>query len=442
LIYPTPRAAVLAALGGPAALIAGSVNEGLWVIGLFWCAGVIFVCVLDALLGAAIKSANIAAPAFPFFSIARHEDWRLACDFGGRTAPSTLQAAIDCDSRLGVADIQAKGVRDKTETGANRALFDFAFSPLRRGRGMIRAATVRWLGPLGLVWKQKRFDFNHDAPITTNIRGVREEALRWFARNAMFGSKVDRTLGEGSEFHALREFQTGMDRRSLDWKQSARHGKLLAKEYRTERNHNIIFAMDCGRIMCEPVGGAPRIDRAIEAALLTALACLRAGDRAGVFAFDARPRTSSGALSGSSAFATLQHSVSEIDYSTEETNYVLGLATLSGELKRRSLVIVFTEFADQTAAQLMVEALGRLLKRHLVMFVAFRDEELEALQDVVPIIPEDVSRAVVAATLLSERDLVLARLKAMGVHIVEGSAGTIGPNIISAYLDLKARDLL
>jgi uncharacterized protein (DUF58 family) len=138
----------------------------------------------------------------------------------------------------------------------------------------------------------------------------------------------------------------------------------------------------------------------------------------------------------------LQHSVSEIDYSTEETNYVLGLATLSGELKRRSLVIVFTEFADQTAAQLMVEALGRLLKRHLVMFVAFRDEELEALQDQTPVTPEDVSRAVVASTLLSERELVLARLKAMGVHIVEGSAGTIGPNIISAYLDLKARDLL
>jgi uncharacterized protein (DUF58 family) len=441
LIYPTPRAAILAALGGPVALIAGSANENLWVIGLFWCGVVIFACVLDALLGVAIKSTTLEAPNFPFFSIARHEDWHLVCDFGAAT-PSSAQAAIDCDSRLGIDHIETSGKGGKEAHTSGKTVFDFAFSPLRRGRGMIRSATVRWRGPFGLVWKQKRFPFNHDAPITTNIRGVREEALRWFARNAMFGSKVDRTLGEGSEFHALREFQTGMDRRSLDWKQSARHGKLLAKEYRTERNHNIIFAMDCGRIMCEPVGAAPRIDRAIEAALLTALACLRGGDRAGIFAFDARPRTSSGALSGAAAFATLQHSVSEIDYSSEETNYVLGLATLSGELKRRSLVIVFTEFADQTAAQLMVEALGRLLKRHLVMFVAFRDEELEALQDVAPITPEDVSRAVVAASMLSQRELVLARLKAMGVHIVEGSAGSIGPAIISAYLDLKARDLL
>jgi uncharacterized protein (DUF58 family) len=432
----------LAAIGGPIALVASSVNEGLWVIGLFWCAGLIMACVLDGLLGQAIGRTSLEKPRFPFFSVARAEDWQLACDFGGRAVPRTLEAALDCDSRLGAASIQTQGQKDETPGQKSRAIFNFAFAPLRRGRGMIRAITLRWPGPLRLVWKQKRFDLNFDAPITTNIRGVREEALRWFARNAIYGSKVDRTLGEGSEFHALREFQTGMDRRSLDWKQSARHGKLLAKEYRTERNHNIIFAMDCGRIMSEPVDGAPRIDRAIEAALLTALACLRAGDRAGVFAFDSRPRTSSGALSGAAAFASLQHSVAEIDYSTEETNYVLGLATLSGELKRRSLVIVFTEFADQTAAQLMVEALGRLLKRHLVMFIAFRDEELEALQDHTPVLPEDVSRAVVASTLLSERDLVLARLKAMGVHIVEGSARTIGPSIISTYLDLKARDLL
>jgi uncharacterized protein (DUF58 family) len=442
LIYPTPKAAVLAALGAPLALIAGGVNEGLWVIGLYWCALIIGACILDAMLGTAVKSTALVETNFPYFSIARHEDWRLVCDFGGASVPSNLQAAVDCDARLGIANFEAKGINDPRRGHEGKAWFDFAFSPLRRGRAMIRAANVRWHGPFGLVWKQKRFAFNHDAPITTNIRGVREEALKWFTRNAMFGSKIDRTIGEGSEFHALREFQTGMDRRSLDWKQSARHGKLLAKEYRTERNHNIIFALDSGRIMCEPVGGAPRIDRAIEAALLTALACLRAGDKAGVFAFDAKPRTSTAALSGQAAFATLQHSVSEIDYSTEETNYILGLATLSGKLKRRSLIIVFTEFADQTAAQLMVEALGRLLKRHLVMFVAFRDEELEALQDTPPATPEDVSRAVVAASMLSEREIVLARLKAMGVHIVEGKAGSIGPSIITTYLDLKARDLL
>ena len=61
----------------------------------------------------------------------------------------------------------------------------------------------------------------------------------------------------------LRDFHSGMDRRTIDWKQSARHHHLLAKEFRVERNHQIIMALDCGRVMSEPVGGAPRIDRAI-----------------------------------------------------------------------------------------------------------------------------------------------------------------------------------
>ena len=437
MIYPTPRAAFAAILGGVIALAAGAMNEAWWVVGVFWCVGLVAATIFDALLGCPVKGASLMDTEFPDLSIARQESWQLTCDFGKANAPPMLQAAIDCDNRLGLQQVQSLG-RAQGKT----ARFDFWFMPARRGKAIIKSATIRWQGPLALVWKQKRFSFDHVTHVSTNIRGIRADALRWFSRYAMFGTKIDRTLGEGTEFHALRDFQTGMDRRTVDWKQSARHGKLLAKEFRTERNHNIIFALDCGRIMCEPVGDAPRVDRAIEAALLTSLACLRGGDKAGLFAFDAKPQLTSGALSGTGAFATLQHLAGEIDYSSEETNYVLGLATLSGELKRRSLVIVFTEFADQTAAQLMIESLSRLLKRHLVMFVAFRDEELEALQDAPPVSAEDVSRAVVAASILSERELVLARLRAMGVHIVEGEARMIGPNIISTYLDLKARDLL
>ena len=412
-------------------------QSDLWVIGVAWCAVLVIAIILDGVLGKSLSSMRLLDGEFPHFSIARDETWRLVCDFGTITAPKHIVAALDCDPRLGLEDVQVQGASVGTRTG-----FDFNFCPLRRGTGAIKAANVRWRGPLGLVWKQKHIGLDHDAVVTTNVRGVKEDALRWFSRYAMFGTKIDRTIGEGTEFHALREFQTGMDRRTVDWKQSARHSKLLAKEFRAERNHNIIFALDSGRTMCEPVGSAPRIDRAIEAALLTALACLRGGDKAGFFAFDAKPRLSTGALSGGAAFTTLQHCAGEIDYCAEETNYVLGLATLSGELKRRSLIIVFTEFGDQTAAQLMIEALGRLLKRHLIIFVAFRDEELEALQDVAPQSEADISRAVVAGSILAQRDLVLAKLRAMGAYIVEGSARSIGPNIINTYLDLKARDLL
>lgn len=437
MIYPTPRAAFLAAVGGPLALVAGAVRDDLWVVGALWCGVVIVAILTDAIISKAVSTTSLLELSYPHLSIAREENWQLVCNFGQSTAPKDAFAALDCDDRLGLRQIHSRGV-----VSGSTASFNFTFSPVRRGKGLFRGANVRWRGPLGLVWKQKLFNLQHEEAVTTNIRGVQEDALRWFSTFAIVGSKVDQSIGEGTEFDALRDFQAGMDRRTVDWKQSARHRKLIAKEFRTERNHNIIFALDTGRTMCEPIGIAPRIDRAIEAALFTALACLRGGDKAGFFAFDARPRLFTGALGGRSAYKTLQQCAGEIDYCAEETNYVLGLTSLSGELKRRSLIIVFTEFADHTAAQMMIEALGRLLKRHLVIYVAFDDEELEAFQCAAPQNAEDVCRAVVAASISSERELVLAKLKAMGAHIVVGAAREIGPNIISTYLDLKKRDLL
>ncbi len=246
----------------------------------------------------------------------------------------------------------------------------------------------------------------------------------------------------GAEFHALRTFLPGMDRRAIDWKQSARHSTLLAKEFRAERNHHVILAVDSGRLMCEPVAGAPRVDHALNAALLLAFVSLKGGDRVGLFGFDARPNVTSGALAGASAFAHIQHLAASIDYSDAETNYTLGLTALAARLKRRSLVVVFTDFADSTSAELMLENVGRLLTQHLVLFIVLRDDELESLTRRRPEAPEDVSRAAVAAALLRERDLVSEKLRRLGVQIIEARADRIGPALLARYFELKRRDVL
>jgi uncharacterized protein (DUF58 family) len=233
-----------------------------------------------------------------------------------------------------------------------------------------------------------------------------------------------------------------MDRRAFDWKQSARHTHLIAKDYRTERNNNIVLAVDSGRAMCEPLGGLPKVDRAVSAALLTAFVALKEGDRVGLFAFDSRPRGSSKPISGERAFTILQRVAAGIEYSSNETNYTLGLATLMATLTRRSLVVVFTEFSDTISAELMLEAVGALLKRHLVLFVVLRDEELEEFTAAEPVEPDDVSRAVMAASLLRERRLVLARLRHLGAHVCEAKRDEAGPAVVGAYLDMKRRSLL
>ena len=217
-----------------------------------------------------------------------------------------------------------------------------------------------------------------------------------------------------------------MDLGDIDWKQSARHAKLIGREYRTERNHHVLLALDTGRLMSAPTARGPKVDQAINAALLLAFAGLKLGDRVGLFAFDSKPRVASGVVSGAQAFPLIQRLAAGIDYSTEETNFTLGLTTLAGRLDRRSLVVVFTEFADPTSAQLMIENVARLLRTHMVLFVVFRDEELEALVEAEPLEPDDVSRAVIAAGL---------------VHVSATSSSPACKRLGARLVDARADDL-
>ena len=437
MIYPTPRAIVVLAASLPIVLIVGIAIPAGWLAGPALVALAALMLALDAIMGGSRSGLTLTTPDRLTPGLGRPGRADFTVRFGASGSPRHPEAALAADRRLGLI----QGVVAATR-GGEAAHFSFPFVPGRRGPADISRLWVRWTGPLGLVWKQKVFDLDDPTTISTDLQAVRDEAVKLFARDALFGAKSQIELGEGSEFQALRDFQPGMDRRAIDWKQSARHSALLAKEFRTERNHHVIMALDCGRVMSEPVGGMPRVDRAIHASLLLAYACLRSGDRAGLYAFDSAPRVSTGAAAGLEAFRSLQMVAGRIDYSTNETNYTLALSSLAGTLKRRSLVVVFTDFTDSTAAELMIESLGRLLRRHLVLFVVLRDEELEGLAEAEANDTDDVARAVVASGLLRERDLVVTRLRRMGVHIVDTPADRMGPAVINAYLDLKRRDLL
>jgi uncharacterized protein (DUF58 family) len=437
MIYPTRMAILIAGLGLPMALVCSVLSPNLWILGPAWVVAVFALSLVDAALGAPLHRVSVTVDAPSTLAVSAEGALQAAVAFEQGPAPRQAELALEIGERL--TPEPARGV---AAVEGRMASARFKLTPGRRGEAPLRRLWVRWRGPWGLTWKQTARPLDKTIAIIPNVGAVKEEALRLFSRDAPFGQKAQLERGDGSEFQSLREFQTGMDHRTIDWKRSATHRVLVAKEFRTERNHPVILALDTGRLMCAPMGGTPRIDRAIDAALILAYVALKTGDRVALFAFDAKPRVASGAVSGVGAFPMIQKLAAAIDYSAEETNFTLGLTSLSARLERRSLVVVFADFADTTSAELMVENVARLLKRHLVLFVIFRDQELEGFVAAEPKQPEDVSRAVVAGALLRERELVVARLRRLGVHVLETSADRIGPALLDAYVDLKRRDLL
>lgn len=434
VLYPTRRAIALTAAGALPALGVAVAAPGLWTAAAGWVVLALGLMLADVLLAASPRRLAVSTQLPKLMGVGRPEPATLTAAFEGPGAPRRVELAIGLNDRL-----TAEPDRLSAPLSDGRAQAQVMLSPLRRGEGRIEGVWARWQGPLGLMWLQRQAPPEPPIAVTPDVASVKERALRLFARDAPLGAKPLLDRGEGSDFHALKEFQTGMDLRDIDWKQSARHARLVSREYRTERNHHVLIALDTGRLMSAPVAGLPRIDRAINAALLLAFVGLRLGDRVGLFAFDSRPRLASGLASGPAAFPLLQKLAAGIDYSTEETNFTLGLTALAGRLDRRAIVVVFTDFADATSAELMVENVARLMRTHLVLFVVFRDEELEALAAAQPGTPDDVARAVVAERLLRQREAVAARLRRLGAEIVDAPAGGLSTALLNTYVDVKRR---
>lgn len=311
----------------------------------------------------------------------------------------------------------------------------------RRGTARLQTLWVRWESPWGLVRRTVDLPLERSVRAVPDVGFVRAAAVRFFdVREAHIGTKIERYAGEGSEFESMRDWLPGLSRRSIDWKSSARHTRLLAREMRAERNHQLILALDTGRLMAEPVDGAPLLDHAIHAALTLAYVSLRHGDRVGLYPFAARPGVLTPPRGGVSTFRSLLRRSGELAYETDETNYTWALTELSSQLRRRCLVVVFTDFVDGVTADLMVDHLARLGRRHVVVFVTLRDPTLTAVRDAEPTRPMDVERAVMAEALVREREVTLARLRREGVFALDAPPRRVGPPLLDRYLEIKRRE--
>ncbi len=435
MIYPSGRAVWLAVAGILPAFVIALLLPPLWYLGLAWTCAVLGFTLIDA----------VAAPARSTVSAEISSSGRVS--IGGTidihvTLHQPQTAARRVELRIGHDDRIIPLSADSATITLPDTSVTLSFRAERRGIAAVDKLWLRWRGPFGLAWQQKAIEVSHGIAVLPDVESVREQAIALLQSDALTGDLARKRGGRGREFDSLKDYQPGMERRFIDWKRSARHGQLLAKDFEVEQNNNIVLAIDSGRLMCEPLDGMPRIDRAVTAAMLMAFVALRGGDLVSLFSFDSRPRVSTGASRGADRFQMLQQLAAEIDYSTEETNFTLALTTLAGKLTRRSLIVVFTDFVDPVSAELMLRVTSRLTERHVVLFMLMRDEELEGLADAVPETLDDVARAVTAGAMLRDRDLVIGKLKLLGADVIEADHKSIGAALIARYLAIKRMDRL
>ena len=435
---PTPACVWWFAAGVPVALLA-AVFSPVWATAwLAWIGLLVFAMGADAFLAPTRRGVVVTADVPKSLFVGDRGVLLVRVAAASGLAPSRVSVLADLGDDL----VPAAEVTDALPAGGSVEI-SIPLIPRRRGSPAVHAVWARWTGPLRLVERRARLEVETPVPVLPDVRPVRAAALRLFAnRDAVSGMKVERYAGDGSEFDSLKEYVQGLDPRAISWKATARHRHLVCQDFRAERDHQVVLAFDTGLRMREPLGAMPRLDHAIHAGLLLAYVALRTGDRVGLFAFVEAVRAYVAPAGGVESFARIQRATADLAYSTSETNFTLGLAELSTRLRRRSLVVVTTEFSDSVTAQLMVESLGRLARRHFVLFVAMRDPELEALAAAEPRSTTALHRAVVAADFVREREVVLKRLRRMGVHVIDVEPQRLSSAVVNRYLEVHRRELV
>lgn len=440
---PTPRLLWILGVGAPLALILALIRPDLWVFAPAWVGLCLAALVFDLMLAPPVSKAVVELDAPEAVGVGDPFTMTLRVLTGGRGRPPQAKAALAVNDLLHPtgridADLRAR------DTGIGAQIDAHA---VRRGAAMVYQAWVGWNGPLGLVRVQRRAVINKQIAVVPSIRAVNQHAVPLFTRDAEMGQRLVSRIGEGSEFESLVRFMPGFDRRTIDWKQSARHIDLVAKQFETERDNRIVLAIDHGRMMSDPVilpdgQSEPRLDHAISSALALAYVALRFDDRVSIASFAGSPWVPGRIFSRSRDFAALRRMAATIDYAHDETNFTYGLASIAASLKRRAMIIVFTEFSDATSAELMLRAVERLVAKHLVMFVVASDTELEAETAEMPDTTMTLVSATIASDMLRDRRLVLARLRHMGALVVEAPHTGLTGNLLATYIRAKRKGMI
>jgi uncharacterized protein (DUF58 family) len=319
---------------------------------------------------------------------------------------------------------------------------EYRLEPTARGDLAFGDVWLRLEGPWRLCARQFRVPCAQSVKVFPDLTALTKDALALARANEDDTRRRVPLRSEGREFESLREYRTGDDRRSIDWKASARRHRTMVRTHQPERNQVMLLLIDCGRHMAGQVGGRRKVDHAVDAALRVAKVSLDQGDLVGVMAFASAVKTWLPPRKGADQLRAIAQALYRVDASLEESNYgaAIDLAFLRGA--KRSLVLLLTDLIDPDATDALLKRIRRLVPRHLPLVASMLDEGVHATAQAMPVTDLDAHRRRVATQLESDAKTTVARLRDAGARVVRTSARAFGPAAVNAYLDIKARGLL
>lgn len=341
-------------------------------------------------------------------------------------------------------ELEGEGYSEVLLLGAGERIErEVEFVGLRRGEHRLLPVGVRVSHPLGLLSYQHTRDLDQSAVVIPGRpAGETEWLLSQAAAIEELGRKRIRRKGAEQDFESLREYVVGDPLRRLDWKASARRHKPMVRQYQSERNAEVIIAVDCGRLMGSLIDGIPKLDLALTPILDLAAVALNRGERVGFLAFDSQARAFIPPRNGLGHLNQILRTAAALPTAHDPTSYLRAVSYLEARHRKRCLLLVFTDFTDELSAQDMYSSLVALTRRHVLIFIAVGDPQLQVIFDSESTETRALYQKAVAGQLLGERKRVLARLERLGIYTVDAEPMRLTAPLIRRYLEVRLRGVV
>jgi uncharacterized protein (DUF58 family) len=422
------RTVLLAALG---ALVVGLAMPSLW--GLAAVEGALLACVLaDVALAASVRGLVLTRSGDRAVRLGGTASVELVVQNPG---PRTLRAVLR-DAWPPSAGATPTRHRLLVPAGERRRIA-VTLRPTRRGDRRASHVTVRSIGPLGLAARQRTHEVAWTVRALPPFTSRKHLPSRLARLRELDGRTAVLGRGQGTEFDSLREYVIGDDVRSIDWRATARASDVMVRTWRPERDRHLLLVLDTGRTAAGRVGDAPRLDSAMDAALLLGALASRAGDHVDLLAYDRTVRAAVAGVGARELLPALVNAMAPLEPELVETDLRGMITEVLARSPRRSLVVLFTGLDAAAVEEGLLPGLPSLSRRHQVVVAAVADPRVAEMAA-----GRGASDAVYAAAAAerarAERRGVARLLDRRGVVVVDATPEQLAPAVADAYLALKA----
>ncbi|MGG5259821.1 DUF58 domain-containing protein [Phycicoccus avicenniae] len=312
--------------------------------------------------------------------------------------------------------------------------------PTRRGDRVADRVTLRLAGPLGLAARQRSVEVPGRVRVLHAFPSRKHLPSRLAVLRELDGRAAVRTRGQGTEFDSLRDYLDGDDVRSIDWRATARRRHLVVRTWQPEQHRRIVILLDTGRTSAGRIDDAPRLDAAMDAALLLTALAGHARDRVQVVAGDRRVHARITGADRASLLHDVISTLAPVDPVLVESDW----GVLASEVTRsthRSLVVLLTPLEPAAIEEGLVPVLPALVAHHRVVVASVSDPALDRMRDARDG-SEEVWGAVAAERTASLREGAAAALGRLGVDVLDAPPDQLPVRLADHYLALKREGLL